>query len=96
MEGAFYALQTVRQKKNMVLSLTGIVLSQVHPLSAASLGFALHPSQVVLYRLLTPALQAVPGVQVDPARKDSEKQSEIEHVQQLMKVKQTRRMLPPL
>lgn len=96
MEGAFYALQTVRQKKNMVLSLIGIVLSQVHPLSDAPLGIALHPFQVVLYRLLSPALHAVLGVQVDPARKDLEKQSEIELVQQLKKVKQTRRMLPAL
>lgn len=61
----------------MVVSLIGTALAQVLPLPTAPLGTALHPFQVVLYRLLSPALQAVLGVQVDPARKDSEKQSEI-------------------
>jgi len=82
----------------MVVSLIGVALSQVLPLSTAPLGIALHPFQVVLYRLLSPALQVVPGVQVDPAREDSEKQPEMifEHIQQLKKVKQTKKNATPL
>lgn len=37
--------------------------------AAALLGFALHPFQVLLGRLLSPALQVAPGVQVDPNEK---------------------------
>lgn len=69
----------------MVVSLIGIALSQILPLSVSPLGIALHPFQVVPYRLLSLALQAVLGVQAAPARKDLEKQSEIEHVQQQKK-----------
>lgn len=75
----------------MVVALIGTALPQVLPLSTSPLGIDLHPCQVVLYRLLSPALQAVLGVQVAPARKDLEKQSEIEHVQKLKKVKQTKK-----